>query len=321
MGQIVRKLSAAAGRGLRERLESAEFAFRDEANTAWSAKGHDVSVTLYRTGKLLVQGKGTDDFACTYLETADEFAARVDGEMTAAASASAGAPAAKMVRVAHVGDPRDRVTEPVCGSDETGKGDYFGPLVVAAFVVTPDDAAILRELGARDSKETGDREAMKIADQIEAAWPGRGEVVSIGPEKYNELHTQFGGNLNRLLAWAHATAIAAVVARTPCRRAVVDKFADDSLVRNAVAKKGLEIVLEQRTRAESHPAVAAASILARARFLRDLKRLGETFGTPLHKGAGSPVDAVARQIYRQHGLPGLAKVAKMHFKTTEKAKR
>ncbi len=319
MGQIVRKLTPAAGRGLRERLEAADFQFRDDANAAWSAKGHDVSVTLYRTGKLLVQGKGTDDFACTYLETADEFAARVDGEE--ADRGPSGAKPARAVGASHSGDPRDRVTEPVCGSDETGKGDYFGPLVVAAFVVTPDDAAILRELGARDSKETGDREAMTIADQIEKAWPGRSEVVSIGPEKYNELHTQFGGNLNRLLAWAHATAIAAVVSRTPCRRAVVDKFADDSLVRSAVAKKGLEIVLEQRPRAESHPAVAAASILARARFLRDLKRLGETFGTPLHKGAGSPVDAIARQIYRQHGLAGLAKVAKMHFKTTEKAKR
>ncbi|MCG3134169.1 MAG: Ribonuclease HIII [Planctomycetes bacterium] len=294
MGQVVLKLSAAAGRGLRERLLDAGFEDRKDPHAAWAMAGPGVTVAHYASGKLLVQGKGADDFAITYLDESPD-----------AAPAS--------------GDPRDVVTGETIGSDETGKGDYFGPLVVAAMCVDPDVALILRTLGARDSKEVADQAAREMADEIEAAWKDRVAVVVIGPERYNEMHAEFGGNLNRLLAWAHATAIAELAAKHGAKRAVVDKFADERLVRDAVRKKGVEITLEQRPRAESHPAVAAASVLARARFLRELKRLGDACGRKLPKGAGTPVDVVAREIFRAEGIEGLRKVAKVHFKTTLKA--
>lgn len=293
MAQVVRKIAATVGRGLRERLLDAGFADRADPNAAWAMSGPGVSVAYYRSGKLLVQGKGAEDFGLTWLDESPD------------------APAS--------GDARDAVTCETIGSDETGKGDYFGPLVVAAMCVNPDVALVLRELGARDSKEVADHAAREMSDQIEAAWKDRVAVVVIGPERYNVMHGEFGGNLNRLLAWAHATAIAELASKHGAKRAVVDKFADDRLVRDAVRKKGVEIVLEQRPRAESHPAVAAASVLARARFLRELKRLGDQHGHKLPKGAGTPVDVVAREIFRAEGMDGLRKVAKVHFKTTLKA--
>jgi ribonuclease HIII len=295
MGTLVRKIGAAEGRGLRDRLERDGFRLREEQHAHYAATGPGVTVVHYRSGKLVVQGKGAEDFAATYLglggDAGDESSRGADG-----------------------------VTEPIIGTDESGKGDYFGPLVVAAMLVRPEDAAVLREIGVRDSKEVGDAEALALAAQIEDAWPGKSAVVCVGPRRYNELHAQFGGNLNRLLAWGHAQAVEDVLRTTPCGRVLADQFGNERLVRDALAKKKIEVALEQRPRAESHPAVAAASILARARFLRELRRLGDEFGVRLPKGAGSPVDAVARRIFAERGLEGLAQVAKMHFRTTQKAR-
>lgn len=293
MGSFVRKVGAAEGSALRDRLERDGYRLSDAPHAHFSASGPGVTVVHYRSGKLLVQGKGAEDFAVTYLGLAGEGAAESERGP-------------------------DGVTEPIIGTDESGKGDYFGPLVVAAMLVRPEDAPVLRELGIRDSKEVGDAEAVALANQILDAWPGRSALVCVGPRRYNELHAQFGRNLNRLLAWGHAQAVEDVLRTTPCGRVIADQFGNERLVRDALAKKKIVVALEQRPRAESHPAVAAASILARARFLHELRRLGDEFGVKLPKGAGSPVDAVAKRILAERGLEGLAQVAKMHFRTTLK---
>lgn len=294
----VRKLDKAAGARLRERLEMDGWTFKSPAPqyTVWQAAGPGVSATVYENGKLLVQGKHADDFAITYLDEVDE----VFGQTNVAA--------------------HDRVDEPIIGSDESGKGDYFGPLVIAAMLVKPEDVPILRELGARDSKTVGDREAQDMARQLLDAYPTRIGVVVVPPHTYNRLHKEFGGNLNRLLAWGHAQAVEDVLAKEPCGRVISDKFGNERLIADALKKKGIDVKLEQRVRAESHPAVAAASILARARFLVELRRLGDDIGVKLHKGAGTPVDVIARQLWLKGGLELLGKVAKVHFKTTWKTK-
>lgn len=300
MGSIVRKLDVSRGARLREQLDHDGFRFRSDPYAHWSASGGGVTVVHYKSGKLLIQGKAAEDFVAQHFEVLGV----LDGG--GAPGAAAGA---------------DDVTEPIIGTDESGKGDYFGPLVVAAVLLRPEDVPIVRELGARDSKEVGDGEAAEIARQIEDAWPDHCAVVAIGPERYNELHRQFGGNLNRLLAWCHATAVEDVLRKIPCGRVITDQFGDERLVRDQLVKKGIEVKLEQRPRAESHPAVAAASIVARARFLRELRRLGDQCGRKLPKGAGSPVDAAAREVFRAGGVEALSKVAKVHFRTTEKARR
>lgn len=306
-GHVVRMLDAAAGARLRSRLEESGFEMGGAPYARWAAKGPGVSVTHYLKGKLLVQGKGAEDFVATYLD-------EMSGEAPDAAPGRAG------VRKPAGGASSDEVTAPTIGTDESGKGDYFGPLVTAGVLIRPEDVPVLRMLGVRDSKDVPDKEARDIADQIEEAYGDRVHVVSIGPAKYNELHGKFGGNLNRLLAWAHGTVIAALLERHECGHVLVDRFANERLIQDELAKKEIKVHLEQKVRAESHPAVAAASIVARARFLRELERLSRDAGVRLRKGAGSPVDAVARELYREGGIERLRPYAKLHFRTTDKAR-
>ena len=204
------------------------------------------------------------------------------------------------------------------GTDESGKGDYFGPLVVAGFYCPDDQEPVLRELGVRDSKALSDNRVRDIAAVL-----GQGTIhslVAIGPEKYNELYAKFR-NLNKLLAWGHARVIENILSRIDCAKAITDQFGDAHFVLNALMQKGRTIELVQRPRGEEDIAVAAASILARAEFIRRLEDLSGQWGVDLHKGAGPPVEAAAAVFLKRHGADALPKVAKMHFKTTEKVLR
>ncbi len=200
------------------------------------------------------------------------------------------------------------------GSDESGKGDFFGPLVVAAFFMPEGQDEVLRELGVKDSKRISDGRCREIAAELKRGYPYH-SVVTIGPEKYNELWTKLR-NLNRLLAWGHARAIENILERVPAGKAVTDQFGDEKFVRGALLKKGREIELVQMPRAEEDPAVAAASILARAEFLTRLHFLSKEVGVDLPKGASEQVEAAAAVLVRERGPDILSKVAKTHFKTT-----
>jgi ribonuclease HIII len=200
------------------------------------------------------------------------------------------------------------------GSDESGKGDFFGPLVIAAFFMPEGQEGVLRELGVKDSKRTSDGRCRELAGTLKRAYPFH-SVVVIGPEKYNELWAKLR-NLNRLLAWGHARAIENVLERVPAGRAVTDQFGDEKFVRGALLQKGREIELVQMPRAEEDPAVAAASILARAEFLARLDGLSKEAGVELPKGASAQVEAAAVRLVREKGPDILGKVAKVHFKTT-----
>lgn len=202
------------------------------------------------------------------------------------------------------------------GSDESGKGDYFGPLVVAAVCVTRENWRALEALGVRDSKSLGDSLVRSLSGQIREAYPA--EVVTIGPRRYNEMWAKMG-SVNRVLAWAHARAIENVLERAPeATAAVADQFGDEALIRDALFKKGKAVRLLQMPRAERDPAVAAASIIARAEFLRRLDQLSEQAGVRLPKGASEAVEHAARAVVAKHGRDALAEYAKTHFRTTRR---
>jgi ribonuclease HIII len=200
------------------------------------------------------------------------------------------------------------------GLDESGKGDYFGPLVIAAVHVTPRLADDLTALNVRDSKKISDGMIRTLAEDIRVLC--KHSVVAIGPERYNELYAKIR-NLNRLLAWGHAKALENLLEQVPCERAIADQFGDERLILNALQEKGRQIRLEQRHKGEEDIAVAAASIVARDEFVRRLARLAAQWGMPLPKGASPAVEAAAKSLVRKHGEDGLAKVAKLHFKTTK----
>lgn len=201
------------------------------------------------------------------------------------------------------------------GTDESGKGDYFGPLVVAGVFVPEEQQNVLTELGIRDSKKISDNRIRELATLLKKGY--KHSLVAIGPERYNELYTKLR-NLNKILAWAHSRAIENILEEVNCSVAVTDQFGDKSFVLNALMKKGREIELIQRPKAEEDLAVAAASILARAEFLRRLYFLSQDVGMDLPKGSSSLVDEAGLRLVKLHKVEILDKVAKKHFKITRR---
>ena len=198
------------------------------------------------------------------------------------------------------------------GVDESGKGDYFGPLVIAACYVGPEHLAELE--GVKDSKKLTDALALKLAGKIKATCPH--SVIAIGPAKYNELYAKFR-NLNSLLAWGHARAVENVLEVQPATLVISDQFAaGGAVVKRALYEKGKNVEFRSMVRAEADIAVAAASVLARAEFLRRLKALGEQFGIELPKGATNVIPT-GKRFVAANGREALAQIAKLHFKTTQ----
>ena len=199
------------------------------------------------------------------------------------------------------------------GSDESGKGDYFGPLVIAAAFVTPEIEPDLKLMEVRDSKRISDGRVLELARDLRQVC--KHSIVAIGPQRYNELYEKIR-NLNRLLAWGHARALENLLEQVTCELAIADQFGDERFILNALLEKGKRIRLVQRPKAEEDLAVAAASILARAEFLTRLKRLSDEVGTSLPKGASPAVELAARMVVKKHGRERLSTIAKLHFKTT-----
>jgi ribonuclease HIII len=208
----------------------------------------------------------------------------------------------------------DFTSIPRIGIDESGKGDYFGPLVIAAVFVDPTAEADLKLMQVRDSKKVSDGRVLELAPDIRQVC--RHSLVAIGPQRYNELYAKIK-NLNHLLAWGHARALENLLRQVDCTLAISDQFGNERLILNALQEKGKRIQLVQRTRAETDLAVAAASIAARAEFLLRLQRLSHEVGTTLPKGASPAVELAARMIVKKHGQDRLGSVAKLHFKTTK----
>jgi ribonuclease HIII len=209
---------------------------------------------------------------------------------------------------------------PVIGSDESGKGDYFGPLVSAAVYVDEYSAKLLELEGIRDSKKLSDKKNEELAEKITKICHDRYSIIEISPEKYNDLYDQFireKKNLNTLLAWGHAKAIEELLAKVECNNAIADQFADERFILSKLQEKGKKLNLIQMHKAEENIAVAAASILARARFLQKLAKLSSEYRVDLSKGVSINVINNAKNFVATHGKDLLRRVAKLHFKTTK----
>jgi ribonuclease HIII len=258
-------------------------------------KGPKVNVTAYTSGKVVVAGKETEDFVQNILEA----------EVT-------GAPRLGYDDVHH-----PEWFEPHAGLDESGKGDLFGPVVAATVIAERPAIDAWRQAGVRDSKSIEDSQILKL-DEVIRDTPGVVvEVVYCGMDKYNELMLKPRANLNRLLAWQHARALEAALRRKWVARGLLDQFSKEPLVQRELKKRGLErFNLEMRTKAEEDPVVAAASVVARAEFVRIMRGLSREFGERLQLGAGPQAKAQAAQIVERFGARALGRFAKLHFRTS-----
>lgn len=212
-------------------------------------------------------------------------------------------------KVLHTDDPDELV-----GTDESGKGDYFGPLAAAGVYADFKTSEKLKSYGVDDSKKLSDKRIKELSDIIKDLCPY--SIVSISNEKYNELYGRVK-NLNRLLAWCHARAIENVLSSVECKYVLSDQFGDASLIENALMERGRKVTLLQRPRAEENTAVAAASILARDEFVSRIEEMGKKYDMVFPKGASFQVLKTAREFVKVYGMDELVNVAKLHFKTTE----
>lgn len=276
-------------------LREAGWLFLERPYTLYFAQKEKLTLAVYEKGpKIVVQGKGTEEFVEFILEP------QILGE----------------AKLGYEDVHNPAMFEPHFGVDESGKGDFFGPLVIAGVYT---DGAIARDLmaaGIQDSKRIGSDQRIRDLAQLIRETPGvAANVVAIGPERYNQLYRKFA-NLNRLLAWGHARVIENLLEQRPdCPRALSDQFGNPRLIQTALLEKGKGIKLEQRTKAESDLAVAAASILARERFIDWLRTAGKKYGKVLPRGASAEVKKVAAALVQEHGPLVLEAAAKTHFKT------
>lgn len=268
----------------------------DVAYSLFAFKGDKVNVVGYQSGKLVVSGKNTEEFVRDILES----------EIT--------------------GDPRlgyDEVHNPEwftlhAGCDESGKGDLFGPLVTACVVADGDMVRQWLELGVADSKKLTDSSILKLDKEIRKT---KGVVIKTAfarMPKYNDLYNKFDRNLNKLLAWYHGKSLAQALDERSAPWGLLDQFTKQKLV-DAYVKDRDGFKLVSRTKAESDPVVAAASIVARAVYVREMKRLSDEAGEQLVKGAGAKVLEQAKKIVQEKGADALKDFAKMHFKTAYEA--
>src|SRR6266536_3341391 len=280
---------------LRALLEEFGFEFSPKEYTLFFAQKNRLSVAVYEKGpKVLVQGRGVEEFVQFELEP------KILGE----------------AKLGYEEVHSPEMFEPHFGVDESGKGDFFGPLVIAGVYVDHGIARKLLDAGVQDSKRIGsDARIRALAQLIRKTAGGLIETVLIGPQKYNEVYEKFG-NLNKLLGWGHARVIENLLAKKPdCPRALSDQFADARVVEQSLLRHGRKINIEQRPKAESDIAVAAASILAREAFINWMERKGKEIGLRLERGASASVKDSAKKLVEMNGPAALREVAKVHFRT------
>ena len=282
-------------RKLRALLEDLGFEFSPKPWTIFFAQKNKLSVAVYEKGpKILLQGKGVEEFVQFELEP------KILGE----------------AKLGYEEVHSPEMFEPHFGVDESGKGDFFGPLVISGVYVDRGIARKLLDAGVVDSKRIGsDARIRALADTIRKSELGLVETVLIGPAKYNELYGKFA-NLNSLLGWGHARVIENLLAKKPdCPRSLSDQFADARVIQQSLLKHGRKIDIQQRPKAESDIAVAAASVLAREAFINWLVRKGKELGLRLARGVSAEVKATAKKIADMRGAEALREVAKVHFRT------
>jgi ribonuclease HIII len=297
------KLTDAQAAALKEWLAAQSYKFREVPYARFAAEKDKLNVVFYESGKLVLQGKGTQEFIEFVLEPEILKEAKLGYETIL----------------------NPELLAPRLGVDESGKGDFFGPLCVAGAYVNESVVNAWKDSGIRDSKNiSSDKKIRELAELIRKTAGCVSTVVPIGNEAYNRLYKSMR-SVNAMLAWGHARVIENLMGQRHRMqpepvRAISDQFASSKdTVAKALMTLGREIELVQKHRAEEDLAVAAASILARHEFVTRLADLEKQFEIKLPRGASAAVDAAAKEFISKHGVGKLPLVAKMHFRTALRA--
>lgn len=265
-------------------------------HTTIAVRAEHCSVNLYKSGKCLIQGKGAEDFITFTMEPY----------------------VLKRIAIGYDEVLNPDAGKPHMGVDESGKGDFFGPIVIAAAYIDQELLTTMVKMGVKDSKAiSSDDKALGMGRELRRLLGTRYSVVKIGPAAYNRLYLKMR-NVNTLLAWAHARAIENLLEKVPnCPKAISDQFGKKELIEKSLMKNGKNIELIQMPRAESDTAVAAASIIAREQFLLSLKSMTEKYKVKIPKGASAHVREIAVELVKKNDPKILLETSKCHFRTTD----
>ena len=273
-------------------LKNNNYSFEYRPHAVFLARKEGITLTLYESGKLLITGKNSNQFISTYFKNYNLKSSKINEKIQQKEF---------IIRI---------------GTDESGKGDYFGFLTIGGVLIDSEDVENkLMELGVKDSKTLSETSIFKLDKEIKNLC--KTSTIKISPYKYNELFSKLK-NLNKILAWGHARAIENLLLNNECNKAISDQFGDEKYIINALMAQGKKIELLQMPHAESDIAVAAASIIARAEFLRRLVEMSRKYEIDFVKGANDKVIEIGKKIINKYGENSLKGVAKIHFKTTEK---
>jgi ribonuclease HIII len=297
------KLTDEQATALDAALRARDWKPREVPYARFAFESPKANIVFYESGKLVVQGKGTQEFIEFVLEPE----------------------VLKQARLGYEAVLNPDLLLPRIGVDESGKGDFFGPLCIAGVYINENMVKTLKDAGVRDSKNISrDKKISDLAAMIRKTPGCVVQTVAIGNEAYNRLYAKMG-SVNTMLAWGHARVIENLLAQKsqmnpPPVKAISDQFAaSKSVIEKALMTLGKGFQLVQRHKAEEDLAVAAASILARDEFVKGLAKLEKQFEVKLPKGASAAVDATAKKFVEERGAGELAKIAKMHFRTALRA--
>jgi ribonuclease HIII len=266
----------------------------DVNHARYAFRANGFNLVMYHSGKLVLQGKEAADFVTFTIEP-------------------------QITQKFLLGN--DNIFHPEwftahAGLDESGKGDFFGPIVTACVIADGDKVRTLQNLGVKDSKQiSSDRTILAIEEKIREVPDIVIEVMTLSMAKYNELYGRFGNNLNQLLGWMHGCSLRNALKRRYVSEGILDQFSKSPIVQEFLKRDFPDFTLNMRIKAEDDPIVAAASIIARAEFIRRIEALSKEAQEPLPKGAGYKVKEMGRRIFEEKGAEALAKYSKVHFKT------
>lgn len=293
-----------------------------------------LTITIYKSGKVRIQGRVYVDNSSFY----DELLMVVEGKKVDSISkdvvskedeasslvveggntdnrSDVGSSFRPGLKRAGVSSNR-RKSNGLIGVDESGKGSFYGPLVIAAVHVDTNTRKKLIDLGVRDSKDLEDYKIREYAQKIKE-WC-EFQVINIDSAAYNRGYKKKFGSLNKILGWGHAAALERVLKKVNCKNALSDKFGKESDVENYLTEISSGIHIEYKTKAESNIAVAAASILARDRFVRGIEDLSNKYGFKFPKGYNEDnVLELGKKFVNEYGEAELKEVAKTHFITAK----
>ncbi len=294
MNSYSAKYDKTALHALKEKLTQVGAKFAQPQYTEFQARINGIVATFYTSGKLVVQGANVENFLEEYLGVAQ--AKQSTSRQTSLA----------------LDTTQEEKPYPHIGVDESGKGDFFGPLCISGVLLTQEQAEYLKSIGIKDSKKLDDKKILALAQEIRKN--STYNTIHITPKKYNELYDKFK-NLNKMLAWGHSTVIENVLTEKHADFAICDKFGDEKFILSMLKEKGKQIKIIQETKAERDTAVAAASILARAEYVNQMGKLCTYYEMNFPKGASNAVIEAGHQFKRKFGIEEMRSVAKAHFKT------